>query len=107
MSRMLVLAAVPEPVGEAPARLLDLLLRRLGDPLEAARVVVDGVARGGTRVDIVAALGVVAADAAITISARLVTSGSRFTSVAPRSQLSSVARYHSSKAVWSASNGNV
>src|SRR5438105_14045250 len=62
MSRMLVLAAVPEPVGEAPARLLDLLLRRLGDPLEAARVVVDGVARGGTRVDVVAALGVVAAD---------------------------------------------
>src|SRR5438128_12515024 len=58
----MLLRAVPEPVREAPARLLDLLLSRLGDRLEPPRVVVDRVARGRARVDVVAALRVVAAD---------------------------------------------
>ena len=48
-----------------------------------------------------------AAPPAMTMSVRLVTSGSRFTSVAARSQLSSVARYHSRRAVWSARSGSM
>src|SRR5947208_5095405 len=57
-----LLSPVPKPVGEPPACLLDLLLGGLRDALEPARVVVDGVAGRGARVDVVAALGIVAAD---------------------------------------------